>query len=331
MLTIIVGLFLLYGCGSAVIKRDFIGKITVYNFGDRFDLFWEKAQDKNFEMRLKLWNEYVEGRYKSFYNNVIWGTENNPNWEKEKLTRLKVAFKIYETHHQNISSVYKTINKDIKQAVHKFRYTYPSSKLKVSIFIFPFGYESRTAYVSIGNEYKSKTKEIYMAMSPDTITHHKGIIEHILIHELFHVYHAEILGLERAVSMMKERSFSTTLWIEGLAEYHAHHISPRKSIDGYTHDVLEKNNDLKKEVIDMIKAQKTRAVCEKNRSNNLKHVSCRDTYIYAHRIIKILAKTYGLKFLLAVKNTLEIRKLVKTGLKLIGDDKSKIIIESLDK
>ncbi len=309
------------GCGSAPVTVTYVEGKAVINMGERFSWFWKKASKKSFDERVELWNEYIEGKYKHVYDSMIWQKATNPNWEQDKIQRLKVAFELYENASAKIVKTYEEFPVDLKQLSDKFKKKFPDATLQGNYFLLPFAIDSKIAFVTVFPGLRTRELEPLFVSGPDMLTLFTEKKDIILTHELFHVYHMEKMGIEKYLSLLQDRSykFVKAIYMEGLAEWATMEIQGASLVSQTNLELVKTGTDYNLDDLKVFNTTPTAPMADKsflsevkaiakNKNNNavchmmlnqadveLKHITCDDAYDLGKEVMGYIVKKVGLQ------------------------------------
>jgi hypothetical protein len=208
-------IFLLTSCSSAPVNVTTTENNNYFDFRPRQKLFWEKAKDKPFNERLKLWDEYVEGKYSPVYKALMWRGLNEKDSQYFKIANLFMTFNLYDTSMETIQSDYVDYIKSTKTNISTFKNKFPKAKLDADVYILPLGLNPILALAGIGESNYGLKRT--MVLNSDMLSLANTRVDQAILHELVHLYRFEIL-MNTNIPLNKT-SLTMTIFEEGLATY----------------------------------------------------------------------------------------------------------------
>jgi hypothetical protein len=221
-------------CGSAPIHVKEKGPITYLNFGERFEWFWEKAKNKPFDQRVKLWDKYIEGKYVAYYDNILWkqfGEKESVFRKEMKNFLLSDFFMMYDAKYDEISEFQENLVTLIDNHVEQFRSKIPDANLGGLYYMLPLGSTDTSAFVTHGHVKPLNKNLIFSFFAVDRLAiMDSEAVSETIFHELFHVYHIEKLMkyYKKDFPHQMNNNLPQCLLLEGMADWGAKNIFDQK-------------------------------------------------------------------------------------------------------
>jgi hypothetical protein len=323
----------LISCGSAPVKSEKIGNQIFHNFSARLNLFWEKAHDKTLDQQIVLWDKYVEGKYSEIYNNLLWKRHKGPYPQIYKKLYLFGTFEMYKANEKIIFQNDLNFINFTKARIKHFQKFYPDAQFNSDVIVMPVGLSEIFALASIYNHPQEERYKTMILLNSDLLSLTPAVINKTITHELFHAYHFEQIGLEKAEKMIhpERMNLAKMLFIEGIAVYGTKRISqgpkPNLSIRGMD-NLLEKmlvvakteyakigvNLEIDKVHIDPEKITPFSHCGQVLKKSEQARFSCEDIYEMGGKFVKSLSKLYTFPKILKFDDErieLEVHKFLK--------------------
>jgi len=199
-----------YGSGNS-------NYMEIINAKKEFIEFWKQAKEKSFEERKALFAKDIESIDPEFYLNTIWQAELFPNkWKSLRDESLRGLFSIYEKNSlESIANAYDLYDKIFRETILKFEKRLPDYDNSTKIMMVP-GVTWGGSYIEDKNEYLALGIDWYLKQE----TPLAGMQDLLIVHELFHDYHAQIRGTGIDMTeYVKTGKLFWQLWDEGMATW----------------------------------------------------------------------------------------------------------------
>ncbi len=181
--------------------------MNIENLSEVTKRFYEKSEGKDSASQILLWDSIVEQKYCDVYEQLVWSINPSKNVQETK----KIALKEFLERDLNLDLIiekFDLFENLIREKLKKYNDIFPNFTINTPIYALPTmgKFNGRVGSFN-GND--------ILLFGLDTIVSQNDNEDILYSHEMFHVYHAEVLGNSNEWDKTARLTFP--LWLEGLA------------------------------------------------------------------------------------------------------------------
>lgn len=196
-----------------------------------FTAFWSAAEGKPFLQQESAWDRDIEAPRRAIYDAVVWEKQHDPYWQARRQLWLRARFARYPALAAEIPAEVRALQDAIAKQSVRFKTLFPDADAHppVTILLAP-NFDAKSGVLANGKP--------VLAFAADSLLLEHAMLDVVVPHELFHLYHAQHAGI-RNDGVMPQATLTLPLFEEGLATYVSGELSP-----GHTDGELLLENEL---------------------------------------------------------------------------------------
>jgi hypothetical protein len=183
-----------------------------------FAAFWSAAEGKPFLQQEEAWSRDIEATRRDIYDAVVWEKQHDPYWQARRQIWLRARFARYPALAAGIPAEVQALQDAIARQSVRFRMLFPAADPHppIAILLAP-NFDAKSGMLGNGKP--------VLAFAADSLLMEHAQLDIIVPHELFHLYHAQHVGI-RNDGVMPDAELTLPLFEEGLATYVSGELSP---------------------------------------------------------------------------------------------------------